>query len=241
MKPEEVNVLADYEAELPVESSWGDESLEIEWLRAFQVHLNGQPNSDSAWNKVKLGNRVRSMLDSIHYLTRLDSPGRTPGCGFGLEDKRKHYSTLKERFSKAGKLLLEIEELTSYRHDKVTDDHTSPIDWPADRKNFTQWLVAGKEMTTNLEEHFKSISHRSRKKMDDETFLRTVLVLRHRCSCTFPQIAALIGSGMAASGDVERAYTISELEIKDDLRRLKKALPEFYKEMEDNIKGQQSV
>jgi hypothetical protein len=232
---------ADYEAEPPVESSWNDEPIETEWVIRFGEYLNKQTDGPASWAKVMLQGDIRARLDLIHSLTSRDSPERKPGRGFALQDRRQLYSTLKERYGRARRLLLQIEELTSYRHPNVVDDHTSQVDWPRDREEFAQWIAVGKEITCRLQEHFKSISHASREEKNDERFLITVFVLRHKCFCTHSEVGALIASGMAAYGRIRNADEFDQWKVKDDLKRLQRTLPDLYKTIEDDIKGQQSA
>lgn len=241
IKQKPVDVLADYEAETPVENSWNDEPLETEWLRNFGKYLNEHKNGPSSWVKVKRHSSVRDTLESIRSLTPQDSPEREYGSKSGVEYKRLLHSELNKRFRKAGEQLLNIEKMTAYRHPNVIDFRSDPLDWPPDRKDFAKWIIAGKEMTSRLQKHFKSISHAGRKERDNQCFLIVVFELRDKCRCKYSEVAALIGSGMAASGRMQDAIDFHQEKLKDDLRRLKRSFPKLYRETEDSIKAQRTA
>jgi hypothetical protein len=241
IKPKSANVLADYESDPPVVDSWNDEPLDSGWIEAYERYLKKQRAGPAAWEKVKCEGGVRSLLEVIHALTTQQSPERQRGSGWALEDKRQLYSKLKENFRKSAGLLRKIGDLTSYRHSNVADDHTDPMDWPPGRDQFAEWLITGKELMKKLESHFKSISHASREEKNDIRFLNIVFRLRQTCRCSNPEIAALIGSGMAASGSTRSAIEFGESKLKDDLRRLKKRLPDQYKEIEIRYGGVSTV
>ena len=131
--------------------------------------------------------------------------------------------------------------MTAYRHPKVIDFRSDTLDWPPDRKDFTKWLIAGKEMTSRLQKHFKSISHAGRKERDNQCFLFVVLELRHKCGCKYSEVAALLSSGTAASGRMRDAIDFHQEKLKDDLRRLEKSFPKLYREIEESIKARRTA
>lgn len=230
------NLIVDHDAEGPPEYSWRDDALDAAWLRAFGKYLSQQNDGPSAWAKLKSHGNIRPRLDSIHNLTNLHRPEGT-GSTSPLEDSRQYRAKLKEQFRKAGELLTEIEILVAYRHPNVIDILSDPLDWPPERKRLVEWLEEGKELTSRLEKHFKSISHASRVERDDQRFLTVVFVLRHICRCKYSEVASLITSGMLASGAIRDDDGFDQWRLKDHLRNLRRTLPELYREIENDIKA----
>ncbi len=245
-----LNVVADYEAEVPAGSlTWIDEPLDAGWLQRFEAYLNSH-NGAAAWRSISAFGSIRDVAERIHRLTDGLSVDRAVGTGFAVEDKRQLHSLLKKNLSKAGSLLVRIEALANPKQvgerneeegaDKVlaVEDRTNPVDWPAERHELIDWIARGKGLLSRLEEHFRSISHAKRDEMNDEGFLMLVLLLRDRYGCSYPKIAVLIAAGIAAGGWTRKAEEFDHEKVKDGLRRRKKSLPDLYASIERDIQEQ---
>ena len=239
MKADRVDVPADYEAAAPMVLCGVEESLDNEWLEEYENYLNSQPRGHTTWATLKRNGGVRKTLDIIHGLTAVEFVESTEGEPLGnvISHERELYTELKKRFAKAGKLISQIKELTSYSHPHVIEMQMDKLMWPEDRKAFRGWIDEGEAMALRLQMHFKTMSHASRQEINESRFIGVVLALRYRYKCTFPEAALLIASGWAASGRKTNADAFDGWKLKEDLKRLRQTFPDLYKNIEGAIKA----